>query len=388
MKHLALPLLAALLIAASPAEETEHVVTEGETLDGIANRAGVSASVIARANGLAEPYVVRIGQKLKIPRASSAAKQTASSRSYEVKEGETLNGIAIRAGVAPADLARANGLSEPYVVRIGQKLKIPGKGAPPPQARAATPAAEGRAQQGFHVVEPGETLGGIANRAAVPRIMIIEANGLNEPYAVRAGQKLIIPRQHRHTVAEGETGFSIAYKYGVPYSDIAVANNLAEGAALKPGQVLVIPAILTKDAQPGGGQGPVVLASDRFIWPLEGAILTPFNSADASRGHNGIDIAASIGAPVKAAKEGKIIFAGDEPVRYGKMIIIAHAGGWHSAYGHLSSITARKGARVGAGEVIGHAGSTGDAQEPELHFELRKSNRPVDPVKQLTPPAS
>ncbi len=233
MKHLALPLLAALLIAASPAEETEHVVTEGETLGGIANRAGVSASVIARANGLAEPSVVRIGQKL------------------------------------------------------------------------------------------------------------------------------IIPRQHRHTVAEGETGFSIAYKYGVPYSDIAVANNLAEGAALKPGQVLVIP-----------------------------AILTPFNLADASRGHNGIDIAASIGAPVKAAKEGKIIFAGDEPVRYGKMIIIAHAGGWHSTYGHLSSITARKGARVGAGEVIGHAGSTGDAQEPELHFELRKSNRPVDPVKQLTPPAS
>ncbi|MEZ5749101.1 MAG: LysM peptidoglycan-binding domain-containing protein [Caenibius sp.] len=450
MKHLALPLLAVLLIAASPTEETEHVVREGETLGGIANRAGVSASAIARANSLAEPYVVRIGQKLKIPRAGSAAKKASASRIHEVKEGETLNGIAIRAGVAAADLARANGLSEPYVVRIGQKLKIPGKGSPPPQARAATPASQGRAQQGFHVVEPGETLGGIANRAgvkasalaaanglkepyivrigqklklpdgatqppaapdpdprdgetyivkegetlggianraAVPRIMIIEANGLNEPYAVRAGQKLIIPRQHRHTVAEGETGFSIAYKYGVPYADIAVANNLADGQALKPGQMLVIPAILTKDAQPGGGQGPVVLASDRFIWPLEGAILTPFNSADASRGHNGIDIAASIGAPVKAAKEGKIIFAGDEPVRYGKMIIIAHAGGWHSAYGHLSSITARKGARVGAGEVIGHAGSTGDAQEPELHFELRKSNRPVDPVKQLTPPA-
>lgn len=330
MKHLALPLLAALLIAASPAEETEHFVREGETLGGIANRAGVSASVIARANGLAEPYAVR----------------------------------------------------------IGQKLKIPGKGAPPPQARAATPAAEGRAQQGFHVVEPGETLGGIANRAGVKASALAAANGLKEPYIVRIGQKLIIPRQHRHTVAEGETGFSIAYKYGVPYSDIAVANNLAEGAALKPGQVLVIPAILTKDVQPGGGQGPVVPASDRFIWPLEGTILTPFNSADASRGHNGIDIAASIGAPVKAAKEGKIIFAGDEPVRYGKMIIIAHAGGWHSAYGHLSSITARKGARVGAGEVIGHAGSTGDAQEPELHFELRKSNRPVDPVKQLTPPAS
>lgn len=385
MKRIVLSMLAMLLIAASPAEETEHVVKEGETLNGIANRAGVSASAIAEANGLKQPYTVRIGQKLKIPRKGSRAKPAASAAIHEVKEGETLNGIANRAGVSASELARANGLAEPYVVRVGQKLKIPGRGA----ARVIKDAkpAGGKAQGGeAYIVKDGETLGGIANRAGVPRIMIIEANGLKEPYAVRAGQKLIIPRQHRHTVAEGETGFSIAYKYGVPFSEIAVANNLPQNGVLKTGQTLVIPAIIAKDGQSAAGQGPAKQAQDRFIWPLEGEILAPFNSTDSSRGHNGIDIAASIGAPVKASRDGKVIFAGDEPVRYGKMVIIAHDGGWHSAYGHLSSISARKGAQVSMGDVIGHAGSTGEAEEPELHFELRKANRPVDPVKQLATP--
>ncbi len=66
-----------------------------------------------------------------------------------------------------------------------------------------------------NVVKPGETLGGIANRAAVPRVLIIEANGLKEPYTLRAGQKLVIPRRRTHTVKDGETSLGIALDYGV-----------------------------------------------------------------------------------------------------------------------------------------------------------------------------
>ena len=75
--------------------------------------------------------------------------------------------------------------------------------------------------EAVHVVVPGETLGGVANRAHVPRVLIIEANGLKEPYALREGQRLRLPRTRHHTVAKGETGFDIAYHYGVPFSAIA-----------------------------------------------------------------------------------------------------------------------------------------------------------------------
>ena len=73
------------------------------------------------------------------------------------------------------------------------------------------------------MVQEGETLMGIANRAKVPRVLIIEANGLKPPYTVRAGQKLAIPRTRRHKVTRGDTGFSISYDYAVPWKDIAVA---------------------------------------------------------------------------------------------------------------------------------------------------------------------
>jgi len=73
----------------------------------------------------------------------------------------------------------------------------------------------------------------------VPRVLIIEANGLKPPYALRAGQKLVIPRRRSHTVKEGETGFSIAMDYGVPWSAIAAANGLQLDSAVKAGQSLV-----------------------------------------------------------------------------------------------------------------------------------------------------
>ena len=116
------PLLAALaagMVAApawaNPATETVHTVEEGETLGGIANRAGVPAAVIAAANGLVEPYDVQAGQKLAIPR----------QRIHTVRSGDTLGAIAERYGVGMTNLAVANGLEPPYGVRIGQKLIVP-----------------------------------------------------------------------------------------------------------------------------------------------------------------------------------------------------------------------------------------------------------------------
>ena len=158
-----------------------------------------------------------------------------------------------------------------------------------------------------HVVKPGETLGGIASRAEVPRVLIAEANGLKPPYVVRVGQRLVIPRTRHHTVTAGETGFTIAYTHGVPWRDIVVANGLDPAAALRPGQKLLIPTVLAQPAAPAPATGiaPVARPSidaglpapdqaetPRFAWPVQGSVRRGFRPRSRANHHDGLDIRA------------------------------------------------------------------------------------------------
>jgi murein DD-endopeptidase MepM/ murein hydrolase activator NlpD len=234
-----------------------------------------------------------------------------------------------------------------------------------------------------HTVAPGETLYGIASRASVPRVLIIEANALKAPYTVRAGQTLKIPRTRRHTVIRGDTGFSVAYRYGVPWSDIAVANGIDQDKPLRPGQELLIPTIIAvPDAAPtpSGVPTPAV----RFAWPLPGAVRRGFTARGGADYHDGLDITGVEGAAVRASAPGKVLFAGSEPRQFGNLVVIDHGSGWVSAYAFLSRVTVEKDEDVRAGERVGLVGHTGLAKGSELHFELRRNNHPVDPASQLS----
>ena len=244
-----------------------------------------------------------------------------------------------------------------------------------------------------HVVASGETLSGIANRAEVPRVLIVEANGLTAPYTLRAGQKLIIPRRRSHTVAAGETGFGLAMEYGVPWRQIAQASGLDPKAPVRPGQTLVIPTIARAPA-PAPAPTPAttaapspVVATTAYRWPVTGRVRRPF----APRGgkavfHDGIDILADEGTAVRASAAGTVIFAGDGPKEYGKTVILHHGNRWTTTYSFLSRITVKDGERVRAGERIGLVGQTGLAAEPQLHFEIRRERAALDPQRYL--PAS
>lgn len=266
-------------------------------------------------------------------------------------------------------------------------------------------AAGDPANETEHVVAPGETLSTIAQRAGVPMVVIAEANGLSQPYAIRAGQKLAIPRQRMHDVKQGETGFGISYQYGVPFSQIALANGIAEDAILKVGQKLIIPAMIPAPAgsQPsaqgagaqvtGGAKAPAPRPASTantpstkapaFRLPHEGAVLLGWKRRPDGGGHEGIDFKVNVGDAVRATAAGTVIYAREEPERFGRLVVIDHGGGWHSAYGHLSRVTVKKAEKVRAGERIGLAGAAGVATEPELHFELRQDNKPVDPAPRL-----
>ena len=247
-----------------------------------------------------------------------------------------------------------------------------------------------------HVVKPGETLGGIANRAGVARVLIAEANGLEPPYVLRAGQTLVIPRTRRHTVAAGETGFAIGWKYGVRWTEIAVANSLSPDATLRPGQTLLIPTVLPSApgaaaAKPAASPTPApattaTAPASRFAWPLAGKARRGFTPRGQSNYHDGIDIPAPAGTAVRATAAGKVIYAGEEPQQFGNLVILDHGGGWTSAYAFLSRITVKQGDAVKQGERVGLVGDTGMARGTELHFEMRRDNRPVDPGEHLPDP--
>lgn len=263
-------------------------------------------------------------------------------------------------------------------------------------SHSQTPKSDPKTET-MHVVQPGETLGGIAQRAEVPRVLIIEANGLKEPYALKAGQKLVIPRRRSHTVKEGESAFDVAMAYGVPWADIAAANGLKADAKIKPGQKLAIPTTTAVKAAPQSTPSPSISTEDskdlpdtaapKFAWPVKGKVRRAFLAAKGGKtGHDGIDILADEGTAARAAAAGKVIFAGQGPEEYGLTVIVWHTGRWTTTYSYLSKITVKEGDSVKAVERVGLVGETGLATEPQLHFEIRRNKLPQDPARYLPKP--
>lgn len=101
-----------------------------------------------------------------------------------------------------------------------------------------------------------------------------------------------------------------------------------------------------------------------------------------TRHHNGVDLAAPEGAGVRVIAEGRVVFA-DSYAGYGKLVVVQHADGKTSHYGHLSTIKARPGTKVLPGELIGLVGESGIATGPHLHFEIRQDGKPLDPEAYL-----
>lgn len=235
-------------------------------------------------------------------------------------------------------------------------------------------AAGDPATETEHRVEEGETLRGIANRAGVSLPVIAAANGLVAPYNVRVGQVLTIPRQRVHTVKRGDTGSEIGERYGVPFDLIAIANGLPEPYNIRVGQKLIIPAV-------GSDTPPVVQQREHpyFRRPHDGRILFGFTRRADGGGHEGVDIALNRGDMVRASASGKVVFAARDSGRFGRLVVIDHGQGWRTRYGHLERVTVKLGEYVNAGERIGIGGKAGEATRPELHFDILRNGKPVDP---------
>ena len=126
--------------------------------------------------------------------------------------------------------------------------------------------------------------------------------------------------------------------------------------------------------------GPVQGGSQGFIWPVNGSVVSPFGMR-WGRMHEGVDIAAPAGTPIRAAKAGAIALAAPTG-GYGNYTCVNHGGGLSSCYAHLSSFAITSGS-VGQGDVIGYVGCTGHCFGDHLHFEVRINGAAVDPMGYL-----
>jgi murein DD-endopeptidase MepM/ murein hydrolase activator NlpD len=261
-------------------------------------------------------------------------------------------------------------------------------------------------------VGKGDTVYALSRRHGVPVRAIIEANGLRAPFHLRIGQRIVLPRPPTHVVAPGETLYAVARRYGGNVHEIARNNGLDAPYTIFPGQRLIVPSGMDPAPRkpafasgtgvgqasartvsaprapapapsPAAVQPPPERSGKGFLWPVEGPVLSSYGAKSKGLFNDGINIAAARGAPVRAADTGVVAYAGNELRGFGNLILIKHANGWVSAYAHLDKMAVKRGQTVARGAVIGTVGSTGGVTRPQLHFELRRGRRAVDPIGKL-----
>jgi len=275
------------------------------------------------------------------------------------------------------------------------KAPVPRKVTPPktPPRRTVTKAAANR----IVTVKKGDTLYAISRVQGVPVRSLISVNGLRAPYSLAVGQKLRLPGANTHTVRKGDTGYGISRKYGVTVSALMKVNNIRPPYSLKVGQKLHLPggakepSTGIKVVNPTRTKGrtvamptPPARSASGFIWPVKGRLASRFGPREGGLHNDGINILTKAGAPVKAAESGVVVYASNALQGYGNLLLLKHADGWITAYAHNERLLVRKGQKVNKGQVVARVGSTGGVTKPQLHFEIRKGSRALDPLNHLS----
>ncbi len=313
---------------------------------------------------------------------------TSSALTYTVKKGDNLGKIAKKYGVSVKSLIQVNNLKKPYIIRPGQKLKIPVKGKKRSSYKCVLK----------HKVKKGESLIKIAkkyrvwvkdlkkinnlksDRLYVGQVLCIKKGKIKKSTNKKSfyikKKKIVTKRIIRYRVKKGDSLSKIAQKYNTTVSRLIKLNNLKKPYIIRPGQrlkvekreVTYVEEVVKRRTVPFG-----------FIWPVEGKVINRFVN-NAKKRHLGIDIKTECSSPIKAAEDGKVIFAGDSIKAYGNLIIIKHAKRFNTVYGHVGKIAVKEGQTVKKGDVIGFTGKLNNSDLCGVYFEIRKNAVPVDPL--------
>lgn len=260
------------------------------------------------------------------------------------------------------------------------------------------------AQALYHVLEKGETLYSVAKSYGVRPEAIVKANSIDDPSKLKAGKKLLIPRDAvagdpvagdpvagdpvagdasvdpapalTHRVAKGETLFSIAKAYGISLDALMAANKLTAASVIRAGAILSIPAggkaVAVVPAMPEAVKTSTKALSKSLAWPCPGEIRYLDGKA------YGVVIRASLGETSKAIAAGIVSSAG--PYRgYGNVVFVLTRG-YIYVYGGNDSISVRAGDQVRAGQALGKIGMDAKQGGPAAYFLVFKDGAAVDPA--------
>lgn len=280
------------------------------------------------------------------------------------------------------------------------------------------------AVHGFHVVQKGDTIFGIARYYEVDYNEILSKNNLTKKSTIKIGQKIKIPTKEKkreivtttkieikkpeknntiHIVTQGETLFGIARHYKVNPIDLATENNMDLNYLVKVGQKIKIPndnkemqtqekkdqpkqdlknsiTNTTQKQQKQSSQGKQNCQLN-FIWPTHSRTIAKKFGGIINNGTkiDGIIIATEKGNNVFASQSGTVAYAGTEISEYGKLMIIKHKNNWLTIYGYMDSFNKSVGQSVKAGDIIGKSGNSGDATESSIYFSIRHTKKPYNP---------
>ena len=299
-------------------------------------------------------------------------------QNYSARPGDTLIEIASRNGLSDRELAEFNDIPPSARLYPGQVLRLPkGKGYGWGERRSVPEAGprhdEGEDQDdrsSGRRVRPGYD-GRTSQKAPVSG-----EPALNE--RERRVAKASGPQDEREPIASdvSVTGRPEAERPGGGNSEpIMAAAHRDMGPA---------------EAQPGGEKAPAqdcesLLANpaartaQTFREPVQGIVSTKFGSKTDGSFNDGIDFSVPKGTPVKAAENGVVAYAGNELPGLGNLVLVRHADGFVTAYAHNDELLVRRCEVVKRGQIISKAGASGKTSQPQLHFELRKDSKPVDP---------
>lgn len=330
-----------------------YQVKKGDSLEKIARKLATTVDQLRDDNDIGRRAAIQPGQTLKGPRKPAQA--------YVAGAGDTLYAIAKRFGVTADALRAENDLGRNASFRPGQKLRLPdgfsdhGPLSTTTRTPVAPPASlpqTAPAPRPYYPPQPAPQPAAPANGS--PAGPATQAAPGPRPYAPPAGTS--VPRP-----------------YVPPPRVYAPARPYTPPAAL--------PA-----AGPAPGSAQLSeLGRGRFVWPLQGPIISDFGPKAPGQSNDGINIGAQLGASVRAAAAGDVVYAGDQVPGFGNLVLIKHADGWVTAYGHLSRVMVKMQQKVAQGQEIGLAGATGGVSEPQLHFEIRYAPSQLERAKPIDP---
>jgi len=311
----------------------------------------VTAATIGKADLPPGPTYISLSDPMPPSRSNDSA-----ARTLTVRPGDTVYAISRRTGASPAAIIAENRLRPPYTLEVGQILRIPDAQekiansiAERNPARTEVRAEPSRVRT--HIVHAGDTLYSVSRSTGVSVSALAQANHLSPPYALAVGQALAVPGGGAF-----ETTAPAQREVSAPRDVENLARSVSYTAptASEPGRL--------------------------FDWPVKGAIIGKYGDGVLGRRNDGVNIAAPVGTPVRAAAAGEVVYRGSELDGYGNLLLIKHNDGFVTAYAHNDVMLVKKGQRVDQGQVIAKVGQTGAASEPQLHFEIRQNLKSVDPL--------